>query len=66
MEKENMEYKINVKLNFTNYITAGSKKQALDILKESFVEMYNIELKEEEIEIEEFLEEENDCFLFIT
>ena len=56
MEKENMEYKINVKLNFTNYITAGSKKQALDILKESFVEMYNIELKEEE----------NDCFLFIT
>jgi len=49
MEKE---YPYIVKIEFGGQVNATSKKQAKDIIKDDFYEDYGLELRDEEIEIE--------------
>jgi hypothetical protein len=48
------DYRIVVKLELDNFISAENKKEAIKIVKQSFLQDYNIELEDSElIEVEE-------------
>jgi hypothetical protein len=48
------DYRIVVKLELDNFISAENKKEAIKIVKQSFLQDYNIELEDSElIEVKE-------------
>lgn len=42
------QFIFNVDLNFTDYIDAKSEKEAIEILKNMYIESYDIDLKDNE------------------
>jgi hypothetical protein len=46
------DYVFNVKLEWTSFIPAESEEQAIEILKETYLNEHNIKLEDQEIELE--------------
>ena len=52
-DKKEKQYSFSTTIEWTTLITATSKKEAIERLKESFEDEYNIEITEDEFKLEE-------------